>query len=130
MDINWANVFDWFQIFKCFLVGGAICIIGQILIDKTKLTPARILVAFVTTGAILGGLGLYKYLVDFAGAGATVPLTGFGYNLSKGAIEGVREQGLIGAFTGGVKAAAGGIAAAVFFGYIASLISKPKMKKQ
>ena len=130
MNINWANVFDWMQILKCFLVGGAICIVGQILIDKTKLTPARILVIFVTTGTILGGLGIYKYLVDFAGAGATVPLTGFGYNLAKGAIEGVQQQGLIGAFTGGVKAAAGGIAAAVFFGYVASLISKPKMKKQ
>lgn len=130
MDINWANVFDWMSLLKCFLVGGAICIIGQILIDKTKLTPARILVIFVTTGAILGGLGIYKYLVDFAGAGATVPLTGFGYNLAKGAIEGVKETGLVGAFTGGVKAAAGGIAAAVFFGYLASLISKPKMKKQ
>ncbi|HCF35072.1 MAG: stage V sporulation protein AE [Clostridia bacterium] len=115
---------------KCFLTGGIICIIGQILIDKTKLTPARILVIFVTTGAILGGLGIYKYLVDFAGAGATVPLTGFGYNLAKGAIEGVQESGLLGAFTGGVKAAAGGISAAVFFGYLASLISKPKMKKQ
>ena len=130
MDINWANVFDWMQILKCFLVGGAICLIGQILIDKTKLTPARILVIFVTTGAVLGGLGIYKYIVDFAGAGATVPLTGFGYNLAKGAIEGVRELGFIGAFTGGVKAAAGGIAAAIFFGYIASLISKPKIKKQ
>lgn len=130
MNINWANVFDWIQILKCFLVGGTICLIGQILIDKTKLTPARILVIFVTTGAVLGGLGIYKYLVDFAGSGATVPLTGFGYNLAKGAIEGVRDQGLIGAFTGGVKAAAGGIAAAIFFGYIASLISKPKIKKQ
>lgn len=130
MDINWANVFDWMSLLKCFLVGGAICIVGQILIDKTKLTPARILVIFVTAGAILGGLGIYKYLVDFAGAGATVPLTGFGYNLAKGAIEGVKETGLVGAFTGGVKAAAGGIAAAVFFGYLASLISKPKMKKQ
>lgn len=130
MDLNWANIFDWMQIFKCFLVGGTICLIGQILIDKTKLTPARILVIFVTTGAVLGGLGIYKYLVDFAGSGATVPLTGFGYNLAKGAIEGVRQQGLIGAFTGGVKAAAGGIAAAIFFGYIASLISKPKIKKQ
>ena len=77
-----------------------------------------------------GGIGLYKYLVDFAGCGATVPLTGFGYNLAKGAIEGVKESGLVGAFTGGVKASAGGIAAAVFFGYLASLISKPKMKKQ
>ena len=129
MDINWANVFNWTVLLKCFIVGGLICIIGQILIDKTKLTPARILVIFVTTGAILGGLGIYKYLVDFAGAGATVPLTGFGYNLAKGAIEGVKETGLVGAFTGGVKAAAGGIAAAVFFGYIASLISKPKTDK-
>lgn len=130
MDINWLNVFNWPMLAKCFLIGGIICIIGQILIDKTKLTPARILVIFVTTGAILGGLGIYKYLVDFAGAGATVPLTGFGYNLAKGAIEGVQESGLLGAFTGGVKAAAGGISAAVFFGYLASLISKPKMKKQ
>lgn len=130
MDINWANVFDWMQLLKCFAVGGAICIIGQILIDKTKLTPARILVTFVTLGAVLGGLGLYKHIVEFAGAGATVPLTGFGYNLAKGAIEGVQQSGFIGAFTGGVKAAAGGIAAAVFFGYLASLISKPKMKKQ
>lgn len=130
MDIDWSNVFNWMSLLKCFVVGGLICIIGQILIDKTKLTPARILVIFVTTGAILGGLGIYQYLVDFAGAGATVPLTGFGYNLAKGAIEGVKEFGLVGAFTGGVKNAAGGIAAAVFFGYLASLISKPKMKKQ
>lgn len=130
MKINWANVFDFMTLLKCFVTGGIICVIGQILIDKTKLTPARILVIFVTTGTILGGLGLYKYLVDFAGAGATVPLTGFGYNLAKGAIENVQETGLVGAFTGGVKAAAGGIAAAVFFGYLASLISKPKMKKQ
>ena len=130
MDINWSNVFDISSLLKCFIIGGLICIIGQILIDKTKLTPARILVTFVTTGAILGGLGIYQYLVDFAGAGATVPLTGFGYNLAKGAIEGVKQSGLIGAFTGGVKAAAGGIAAAIFFGYLAALISKPKMKKQ
>ena len=130
MNINWSNVFDWMMLIKCFITGGLICIIGQILIDKTKLTPARILVTFVTTGVILGGLGLYKYLVDFAGAGATVPLTGFGYNLAKGAIEEVSQNGLVGAFVGGVKASAGGIAATVFFGYIASLISKPKMKKQ
>lgn len=130
MDINWANVFNWMMLLKCFVTGGIICIIGQILIDKTKLTPARILVIFVTTGAVLGGLGIYQHLVDFAGAGATVPLTGFGYNLAKGAIEGVQQSGLVGAFTGGVKAAAGGIATAVFFGYLASLISKPKMKKQ
>lgn len=130
MNVNWTNVFDWMMLLRCFVTGGIICIIGQILIDKTKLTPARILVIFVTTGVILGGLGIYKYLVDFAGAGATVPLTGFGYNLAKGAIEEVSQNGLVGAFIGGVKASAGGIAAAVFFGYIASLISKPKMKKQ
>lgn len=128
--MDWLQSIDWMGILKCFVVGGAICVIGQILIDKTKLTPARILVVFVTLGAILGGLGIYKYLVDFAGSGATVPLTGFGYNLAKGAIKGVQEHGLIGAFTGGVTASAGGIAAAVFFGYIASLISKPKMKKE
>ena len=115
---------------NAFWVGGLICVIGQILIDKTKLTPARILVAYVTTGVIFGGLGIYKYLVDFAGTGATVPLTGFGYNLAKGTNEAVKENGIIGAFTGGLKASAGGIAAAVFFGYIASLISKPKIKKQ
>ena len=121
---------DWYMIFKAFLVGGSLCIIAQILIDKTKLTPARILVGYVTIGAILGGLGWYKYLIDFAGCGATVPLTGFGSLLSKGAISEVKSNGLIGAFTGGVKAASGGIAAAIFFGYIAALISKPKIKKQ
>ncbi len=129
-DIDWTAVFDWTSLIKCFIVGGILCIIGQILIDKTKLTPARILVIFVTTGAILGGLGIYQYLVDFAGAGATVPLTGFGYNLAKGAIEGVQQYGLVGAFMGGIKAASGGIAAAIFFGYLAALISKPKIKKQ
>ena len=128
--MDWLQNIDWLQLLKCFVTGGAICVIGQILIDKTKLTPARILVLFVTTGVILGGLGIYQYLVGFAGAGATVPLTGFGYNLAKGAIKGVKEFGLIGAFTGGITASAGGIAAAVFFGYIASLISKPKMKKE
>ncbi len=129
MEDFFSNI-DWIQYVWCFIIGGVLCIIAQILIDKTKLTPARVLVLYVTVGTILGGLGLYKYLVDFAGAGATVPLTGFGYNLAKGAIEGVKESGFIGAFTGGVKASAGGIAAAVFFGYIASLISKPKIKKQ
>ena len=128
--MDFIQSIDWMALLRCFVVGGGICVIGQILIDKTKLTSARILVLFVTIGAILGGLGIYQYIIDFAGAGATVPLTGFGYNLAKGAIEAVQESGLIGAFTGGVKAAAGGIAAAVFFGYIASLISKPKMKKQ
>ena len=121
---------DWMQLLRCFIVGGLICIVGQVLIDKTKLTPARILVVFVTLGAVLGGLGIYKYLINFAGCGATVPLTGFGANLAKGSIESVQENGLLGAFIGGVKSSAGGIAAAVFFGYLASLIAKPKMKKQ
>ena len=121
---------DLMGLLKCFVVGGIICIIGQLLIDKTKLTPARILVIYVTAGAILGGLGIYKYIIEFAGAGATVPLTGFGANLAKGAIQEVQSSGLLGAFTGGVKASAGGIAAAIFFGYIASLVAKPKMKKQ
>lgn len=121
---------NWMMLLRAFLVGGAICVVGQILIDKTKLTPARILVIFVTLGAILGGFGVYQYLVDFAGAGATVPLTGFGNLLAKGAIQKVQEQGILGALIGGTSAAAGGITAAIFFGYIASLISKPKMKKQ
>lgn len=121
---------DWMMLLRCFVVGGIICVIGQILIDKTKLTSARILVVFVTVGAILGGLGIYKYIIEFAGCGATVPLTGFGANLAKGAIDAVKEMGLLGAFIGGVKSAAGGIAAAVFFGYLASLIAKPKIKKQ
>lgn len=118
------------MILKAFVVGGLICIIGQILIDKTKLTSARILVAFVTAGVILGGLGIYQYLIDFAGCGATVPLTGFGNLLAKGAISEIKTSGFLGAFTGGTKAAAGGIATAIFFGYIASLVSKPKIKKQ
>ena len=113
---------DWMLIIRCFITGGLICVVGQILIDKTKLTPARILVAYVTIGTILGGLGIYQYLVDFAGAGATVPLTGFGNVLAKGAIRAVHEKGIIGAFTGGVTAAAGGIAAAIFF-RISSCIS-------
>ncbi len=121
---------DFMQIVRCFLTGGIICVIGQILIDRTKLTPARILVIYVTVGAILGGLGIYQSLIDFAGAGATVPLTGFGANLAKGALEEVSNSGLLGAFIGGVKASAGGIAAAIFFGYLASLVAKPKMKKQ
>lgn len=113
---------------KAFLVGGMLCAIGQLLIMKTKLTSARILVGYVTCGVILGALGLYKPIVDFAGAGATVPLTGFGYTLAHGAMEAARSEGILGAFTGGVVASAGGIAAAVFFGYLAALIFKPKMK--
>ncbi len=128
--MNFLQSLNYIMLLKSFIVGGLICVIGQILIDKTKLTPAKILVSFVTLGTILGGLGIYKYLVDFAGCGATVPLLGFGNNLAKGTIEAVKQDGIIGAFTGGLKASAGGIAAAVFFGYIASLISKPKIKKQ
>ena len=127
---DFFNNLDWMMLLRAFLVGGSICIVGQILIDKTQLTSARILVIFVTLGAILGGLGIYQKLVDFAGCGATVPLTGFGNLLAKGAIKKAEVDGLLGAFTGGTAAAAGGIAAAIFFGYIASLISKPKMKKQ
>ena len=110
---------------KAFVVGGLICLVGQILIDKTKLTPARILVLFVTLGVVLTAVGLYGPLVDFAGAGATVPLTGFGYTMAKGVVKAIQEQGILGILTGGVTAAAAGIAAAVFFGYLAALISKP-----
>ena len=127
---EYINNMDWMLILRCFIVGGLICVIGQILIDKTKLTSARILVLFVTVGAILGGLGIYPKLVEFAGAGATIPLTGFGSALSKGVIEEVSKSGALGIFIGGVKATSGGIAAAIFFGYIAALVSKPKIKKQ
>ena len=107
---------------KAFLVGGTICMLGQLLIDKTRLTPARILVCYVVLGVILGGAGVYDKLVDFAGAGATVPLTGFGNTLAKGVREAVKEQGILGALTGGLKASAAGIAAAVFFGFLAALL--------
>ena len=113
---------------RAFLVGGAICVVAQVLIDRTKLTPARILVLYVVLGVALGGLGLYKPLVDFAGAGATTPLTGFGYLISKGVREAVDEKGLLGALTGGLGAAAGGIAAAMVFGYLICLIFKGKTK--
>lgn len=113
---------------KAFLLGGILCAIGQVLIDKTKLTPARILVSYVVAGVILGGLGLYKHLVDWGGAGATVPLTGFGNSLAKGVKEAVDKDGLLGVLTGGLKATAGGIAAAIFFGLLAALIFKPKDK--
>ena len=110
------------------LVGGAICCIGQVLIEKTNLTSARILVIFVTAGVVLGALGVYRPLVEFAGAGATVPLTGFGYSLAKGAAKGVEEMGLIGAFTGGIRATAGGVAAAIFFGYLNAVLFDPHGK--
>lgn len=111
-----------------FIVGGGFCVIAQILIDRTKLTPARILVSYVTAGVILGAVGVYAPLVELAGAGATTPLTGFGYLISKGVKEAVEEEGLIGALTGGLTAASGGIAAAICFGYIAAIFSRGKPK--
>ncbi|MBQ7817510.1 MAG: stage V sporulation protein AE [Oscillospiraceae bacterium] len=113
---------------KAFIVGGLLCVVGQILIDKTKLTPARILVSYVVIGVFLGAIGLYEKLVDFAGAGAAVPLTGFGNSLAKGVREAVDESGFLGILTGGLKATAGGIAAAVTCGLLVSLIFKPKDK--
>lgn len=113
---------------KAFVCGGLLCLIGQILIDKTKLTPARILVSYVVIGVVLGAIGIYKPFAEFAGAGATVPLTGFGFNLAKGVKEAISKEGFLGIFTGGLKAAAGGITAAVAAGLLASLIFKPKDK--
>ena len=121
MEIFWEYA-------RAFLCGGILCLIGQVLIDKTPLTPAKILVIYVVSGVVLGGLGVYKYVVEFGGAGATVPLTGFGYLLAKGVEKAVREQGILGALTGGITAAAGGIAAAIFFGYLVALIFKPTSK--
>ena len=113
---------------KAFLVGGSFCLIGQILIDKTKLTPARILVSYVVIGVALGAIGVYESLVDFAGAGASVPLTGFGYTLAKGVKEAVNSDGPIGIITGGLKSASGGITIAVFAGLLVSFLFKPKDK--
>ncbi|MDP4120065.1 MAG: stage V sporulation protein AE [Bacillota bacterium] len=114
--------------FNAFWVGGLICVVGQILIDKTKMTPARILVLFVTLGVVLTAIGIYGPLVNFAGAGATVPLLGFGYIMANGIKSAVASNGLIGALTGGITAAAAGITAAIVFGYIAALVSKPSDK--
>ena len=114
---------------KCFAVGGLLCVVGQLLIDYTKLTPARILTLFVVAGVVLGALGLYQPLVDWAGAGAAVPLTGFGNTLAKGVKNAVGESGLLGAFTGGLTASAGGVSAAVIFGLLTALLSRPKEKK-
>jgi stage V sporulation protein AE len=113
---------------KAFAVGGLICVVGQILLDTTRLTPAHILVIFLTSGVLLGAVGLYEPLAKFGEAGATVPISGFGYALSKGAIEGAKSKGVIGAFVGGLEATAGGIAAAILFGYIMAIISDPKTK--
>lgn len=114
---------------KAFAVGGVLCAVGQLLIDKTKLTPARILTAYVVAGVVLGAVGLYQPLVDWAGAGATVPLTGFGNTLAKGVKQAVESDGLLGVFTGGFTASAAGICAAVFFGIVIALIFKPREKK-
>ncbi len=113
---------------KAFAVGGLICVVGQILIDKTKLTPARILVSFVVSGVILTAIGVYEPLVEFAGAGATVPLTGFGYTLAKGVKAAVTEHGLLGAIMGGLEATAAGITAPILFGLIAAILVKPDDK--
>lgn len=118
----------WTSFLKTFLVGGGLCMIGQLLIDRTKLTPARILTTYVVAGVILGGLGIYGPFAEWAGAGATVPLTGFGNLLAKGVREAVDEKGLLGAFTGGFSSSAGGICAAVFFGFLAALCFKSKEK--
>lgn len=116
------------QYLWAFLIGGAICTVGQLLLSFTRLTSARILVLFVVTGVVLGGLGIYQPIVDFAGAGASVPLLGFGNTLAKGAIEGAKEHGILGAFSGGLNATAAGISAAVLFGWLAALIFRPKTK--
>ena len=113
---------------KAFLIGGAICLVGQLLIDKTKLTPARILVSYVVAGVILGAVGLYEPFAEFAGAGAAVPLTGFGNTLAKGVREAVDEQGFLGIFIGGLRATAGGITAAITAGRLAALLFRPKDK--
>lgn len=114
--------------FNAFWVGGLLCVTGQILIDKTKLTPARILVGFVVAGVVLTAIGIYEPIVDFAGAGATVPLSGFGYTMAVGIREALKNQGIIGALSGGITAAAAGITAAVVFGYFFAIFSKPKQK--
>ena len=113
---------------RAFLCGGILCVIGQVLIDRTKLTPARILVTYVVAGVALGALGLYEPVAKWGGAGAAVPLTGFGYSLARGVREAVEEQGLLGALTGGITACAGGIAAAILLGLLAALIFRPKPK--
>ena len=120
----------WLDYLKAFAVGGALCALGQLLIDLTRLTPARILTGCVVAGVVLGAVGLYQPLIDFAGAGATVPLTGFGAAIARGVREAVETSGLLGAFTGGFTAAAGGLAAAVFFGLLAAVLFRPGDKNK
>ena len=119
---------DWLKLVNAFWVGGMFCVVEQLLIDYTKITPARIMVSYVVSGVVLTAFGLYQPIVDFAGSGATTPIIGFGYSLAKGVIKAVDEKGLLGVLTGGVTATSGGISAAVFFGLLFSLISKPKAK--
>lgn len=119
----------WMEVLNAFLIGGALCVVGEFLIEKTSWSAGRILVIYVTAGVILTALGIYEPLVEYGKAGATIPLTGFGYALAKGAIKAVAEQGWIGAFTGGITATAGGIAAVVLFGYLNALIFNPKEKR-
>ena len=127
--MDWNTILDAvLPYLRAFLVGGALCVIAQILIDKTKLTPARILVLYVVAGVVLGGIGIYKYIADFGGAGATTPLTGFGYLIAKGVKAAVEEKGLLGALTGPLTAAAGGTTAALVFGYAVALICRGKPK--
>ncbi|MBQ7901014.1 MAG: stage V sporulation protein AE [Clostridia bacterium] len=116
------------QYFNAFWMGGLFCAIAQILIDKTKMTPGRILVTFVVAGVVLSSLGLYEKLIEIGGAGATVPIVGFGNTLAQGVFKGIREQGFLGIFTGGASATAGGITASIFFGFLAAVIFKPKQK--
>ena len=118
-----------FALLKAFLVGGILCAIAQILIDKTALTPARILVIYVVSGVVLGAIGLYKYIVDFAGAGATVPLTGFGYHVYEGMKKAIDEKGFLGIFTGALTAASGGACAALVFGFLAAIFAKSKRRE-
>lgn len=119
---------DSMDYFYAFLVGGLICVIGQIILDNTKLTPAHILLTFLILGAIVSALGLYEPLVEFAGAGASIPLSGFGHTLAQGAIEGAKSEGFLGALTGGLKSSAAGISAAIILGYLMAIIFKPKTK--
>ncbi len=123
MELFWEYV-------KAFLVGGAICAVGQVLIDFTKLTPARILVTFVVLGVVLGALGVYQPLVDWAGGGASIPLTGWGSTIAKGTRDAVAEKGIFGALSGGLTGSAAGVAAAIFFGFLSAVVFKPKAKEE
>lgn len=122
------TVMDWMKVLSAFIVGGAICVVGQLLIEYTNLTPARILVAFVVSGVVLTGLGIYQPIVEFAGAGATVPLTGFGHLLATGVQKAIATDGFLGVITGGLTAAAGGVTAAIFFGMLCGMIAPHKAK--